>query len=225
MHTAIVSPSGATRRNRAGRLSPVTEPLRSPESRATPRVDTAWTMRRLAYFSAVCAILAVPTAALAARDASGDGSLVVQNGAAPWSGSATWTGVSADDTPVVALRITGSVIGRVRDRGRILIDAGSNTDAAVQVLGAGVGRPADPKRSDTAQVWTGNDFTFRAVGGTFTILVYGSHVNLVAAGQGTVRLAGLPDMATGDGKYSLNDKDFVSLPSVQTTRLTIGSGG
>jgi hypothetical protein len=180
-------------------------------------------MRRLAPFLAVCAALAVPAAALAARDAGGDGSLVVQNGAAPWDASAPWVGIAPADTPVVALRITGSVIGRVRDRGRILIDAGNNTDAAVQVLGAG--RPADSARSDTAQVWTGNDFTFRAVGGTFTILVYGSHVNLVAAGHGTVRLAGTPDMTTGDGKYSLNDADFRSLPSVQTARLGIGTSG
>jgi hypothetical protein len=180
-------------------------------------------MRRLVPFLVACAALAVPAAALAATDASGDGSLVIQNGAAPWDVTASWTGVAADDTPVVALRITGSVIGRVRDRGRIVIDAGNNTDAVVQVLGAG--RPADSTRSDTAQVWTGSDFTFRAVSGTFTILVYGSHVNLVAAGHGTARLAGMPDMTSGDGKYSLNDKDFVSLPSVQTARLAIGSGG
>jgi hypothetical protein len=180
-------------------------------------------MRRLANVFAVCATLVVPSAALAARDATSDGSLVVQNGAAPWDATASWTGVAANDTPVVALRITGSVVGRVRDRGRILIDAGNDTNSVVQVVGAG--RPADSTRSDTAQVWTGNDFTFRAVGATFTIVIYGSHVNLVAAGHGTVRLAGMPDMSSGDGKYSLNDKDFVSLPSVQTARLAIGSGG
>jgi hypothetical protein len=79
------------------------------------------------------------------------------------------------------------------------------------------------KGSDTAQMWTGTDFTFRAVGGKFTILVYGSHVNLVAAGTGKVRLAGMPDMTTGDGRYSLNDSDFRSLPDAQTARLLIGT--
>ena len=178
-------------------------------------------MRRLAYLFAVCATLALPAGALSA---SGDGSLVVQNGAAPWDASADWTGVvPASDTAVVALRITGSVIGKVRDQGRILIDAGNDPDAVVQVVGAG--RPGDAKRSDTAQVWTGKDFTFRAVGGTFTILVYGSHVNLVAAGHGAARLAGLPDTPTGDGKYSLNDAEFRSLPGVQTAKLAIGTGG
>jgi hypothetical protein len=32
-------------------------------------------------------------------------------------------------------------------------------------------------------------------------------------------------MPSGDGRYSLNDSDFHSLPSVQTARLTIGSSG
>jgi hypothetical protein len=94
------------------------------------------------------------------------------------------------------------------------------------VLGAG--RPGDWPKNDTAQVWpaTGKalDITFRAVGGTFTVVVYGSGVNLVAAGTGTVRLAGLPDTPAADGLYSLNDKDFVSLPGTQTARLTIGTG-
>ena len=61
-------------------------------------------------------------------------------------------------------------------------------------------------------MWIGSDFTFRAVGGKFMILVYGSHVNLVAAGTGKVRVAGMPDTPTGDGRYSLNDFDFRSLP-------------
>ena len=74
-------------------------------------------------------------------------------------------------------------------------------------------------------MWVGTDFTFRAVGGKFTILVYGSHVNLVAAGTGKARVAGMPDTPTGDGKYSLNDSDFRSLPGVQTAKLLIGASG
>jgi hypothetical protein len=173
-------------------------------------------MRRLAFISAASLALVVPAAALAVQGA-GDGSLVVRNGAAPWNSS------TSVDVPVVQLRITGSVIGRVTDFGKIVIDAGNDTDAVVQVVGAG--RPGDSPRSDTAQVWSGNDFTFRAVGGTFTILVYGSHVNLIAAGKGSVRLAGMPDTPTGDGKYSLNDSDFRSLPGTQTAKLTIGTTG
>jgi hypothetical protein len=170
-------------------------------------------MRRLAPIFAALAALAVPAAAAAVSGATTDGSLVVRNGAAP------------GDTPVVALRITGSVIGRVSDSpttGMIIIDSGADPNAPQGTV-SGAGKPLDVAKSPTAQKWVGSDFTFRAVGGTFTILVYGAHVNLVAAGHGTVRLAGMPDTPHGDGVYSLNDKDFVSLPGVQTAKLTIGT--
>ena len=173
-------------------------------------------MRRLAFIFAATSALAIPAAAVAVQATTG-GSLVVKNGAAPWNNAAT------ADVPVVAMRITGSVIGRVTDYGKIVIDAGNDPDAVVQVVGAG--RPGDSTKSDTAQVWTGTDFTFRAVSGTFTVLVYGSHVDLIAAGKGTARVAGMPDTPTGDGRYSLNDSDFHSLPGAQTAKLTIGSSG
>ena len=105
------------------------------------------------------------------------------------------------------------------------VPAGANSPIP-QVIGAGV--PGPSTKIDTAQVWpaTGKtlDITFRAVGGTFTVLVYGSGVSLVAAGSGSVRLAGLPDTPHGDGQYSLNDADFTSLPGTQTPRLLIGNG-
>jgi len=174
-------------------------------------------MRRLAFIFAAGAALIAPAATLAVINAAGDGSLVVKNGAAPWNVA------GEPDVPVVALTITGSVIGRVTDFGKIIIDPGPNTDAVPQVIGAG--KALDVKGSDTAQMWIGGDFTFRAVGGKFTILVYGSHVNLVAAGTGKARVAGMPDTPTGDGRYSLNDSDFRSLPGTQTARLLIGSSG
>jgi len=170
-------------------------------------------MRHFVVSFAVLAALAAPAAALAHPTATGDGSLVVRNGEAP-------AGI-----PVVALKITGSVIGHI-DYGRIVIDAGASNDAAPQVIGAG--RPGDWPKSDTAQVWpaTGKaiDVNFRAVGGTFTVLVYGSGVSLVAAGSGSVRLAGLPDTPHGDGQYSLNDDIFTSLPGTQTSKLLVGNG-
>jgi hypothetical protein len=170
-------------------------------------------MRKFVVSFAVLAALAAPVASLAQTTATGDGSLVVKNGEAP-------AGV-----PVVMLKITGSVIGHI-DYGRVVIDAGANSDAVPQVIGAG--RPGVLTKSDTAQVWpaTGKtlDITFRAVQGTFTVLVYGSGVSLVAAGSGTVRLAGLPDTPHGDGQYSLNDDVFTSLPGTQT-RLFFGTSG
>jgi hypothetical protein len=175
-------------------------------------------MRRLAFILTVF----VASWLAAGAQAAGDGSLVVKNGAAPFTPGLLVA--SPDDIPVVSLRITGSVIGRVAEAGRIIIDAGANCDNVPQPQVVGAGRPLPVKQSDTAQKWVGSDFTFRAVGCTYTLVVWGSHVNLVAAGHGTVRLAGMPDTPSGDGKYSLNDGDFKSLPGTQTARLAVGDG-
>lgn len=167
-------------------------------------------MRRLSVILGLFSVIAVPAAALAAPNATGDGSLVVQNGSAPVG------------TPVVQLTITGSVIGHV-DKGKIIIDTGVNGDAP-DVTGAEW--RGDSTRSDTAQVWKGLDFKFRAVAGkNMVVLVYGTGVDLVAIGKGTVKLAGVPDVSVGDGKYSLNGAEFLSLPGTQTDKRSIGSNG
>src|SRR5439155_20986070 len=76
-------------------------------------------MRRLIVIFALFAALAVPVGALYA--ATGDGTLVVKNGVAPAG------------TPVVALTITGFVMGRI-GYGKIVIDAGRSGEAR-QVTG------------------------------------------------------------------------------------------
>jgi hypothetical protein len=172
-------------------------------------------MRRLALMLGLFSAIAVPAAAVAGISAPDDGSLVVRHGQAPFG--------AGINIPVVQLTITGSVIGQVVGSGKLVIDAGANADATAepQVTGAGLPRPSS--RISTAQVWTGAGFKFRAVGGTYTVLVYGTDVNLVAVGTGAVRLAGQPDTPSGDGKYSLNGDDFVSLPGTQTEKRSIGS--
>jgi hypothetical protein len=172
-------------------------------------------MRRLPVIFGLFGVLAVPAAALAVPAGTTDGSLVVKNGSAPYG------------TPVVALQITGSAIGNI-DHGRLLIDVGPNADPdqTPQVTG-NVQRGDAPKQSPTAQVWRSNTpFKFRVVGGkNMLVLVYGSGVDLVAVGKGTVKLAGLPDTPIGDGRYSLNDGDFASLPGIPTDWLSIKSTG
>lgn len=169
-------------------------------------------MRRLALIVVAISALAAPAAALALKTSPGDGTLVVKSGEAP------------KNVPVVQLTITGSVIGEVKNAGRIVIDAGAKGPVP-EVSGAGAGHDVSPK--DTAQWWASNDgFKFRAVGGTFTILVYGSGVNLFAVGQGTVVLAGQPDTPSGDGSYYLNGAvDPKSLPGTPSKQLTIGTSG
>ena len=177
-------------------------------------------MRRIAFLCLASAALAAPAAALAATTSTGDGTLVVKNGQAPDSGP--------DRTPVVRLNnFTGSVIGQVTGQGRIIIDETPNSPQP-EVTGAGTGQGGLP--SDTARLWKGgtDGFKFRAVGGTYTIVIFagqGSRVNLVAIGQGTVQLAGMPDWGTGDGRYSLNGDQWRSLPGTPTQQITIASNG
>jgi hypothetical protein len=175
-------------------------------------------MRRLVLVSMACAALAVPAAALGAHRAAGDGTLVVRNGAAPTDPPVP--------TPVVQLKITGSVIGEIKNAwGKIVIDAGPK-GGGVEVTGAGNPHDVAVPKGTSAQWWSSADgFKFRAVNGTFTILIYGSNVNLFAVGSGTAQVAGMPDMTTGDGRYSLNGDPFKSLPATPTKQLSIGSAG
>src|SRR5579864_3789153 len=127
-------------------------------------------MRRLSVILALATAIVVPAIAAAGTGGAGDGSLVVKNGSAPYV-----PGVSG--TPVVQMTITGSVIGQV-GAGKLVIDAGPNADPNSEPIVTGAGVPSDSKISDTAQVWKGTGFKFRAVGGTYTVLVYGTQVNL-----------------------------------------------
>lgn len=166
-------------------------------------------MRRLALSLVFLLAIAVPAAALAGRDAAGDGSLVVKHGSAP-------TG-----SPVAVLKITGTVIGEVDGGGKIIIDAGPN-GVTPEVTGAGAVHQVSTDKDGTAQYWqTGvNDFKFRVVGGTKVfVAIYGGDVNLVALGKGAVKLQGSTDTPKQDGKYSLNGDDFKSLPGVQSDPL------
>lgn len=178
-------------------------------------------MRRLAFFVlSAAAVAAIPAAALAARTLPGDGSLVVAHGSAPL------------DTPVVAMTITGTVIGELDTPGRILIDTGSSPSAPTpQVTGPGVGTPHAPASdpNGTAQIWRCYGFDgckFRVVNGTkMTIIVFGSDVNLVAIGTGWAKLAGTPG-SSPDGLYWLNGADTgKSLPGTQTDKLSIIANG
>ncbi len=167
-------------------------------------------MRRTAAFGVCFAALAVPAAVSAMVLAPGDGSLVVKDASGPRTGN----------VPVVALIITGAAIGHV-DQGSIVIDNGATAEVT---KGSGVLWSKDSKISATAQMWGGTDFKFRAVGsGKYTILIYGSGIDVVALGTGTVSLTGLADDPLNDGKYSLNGKAFVSLPGMTGKLLTIGT--
>jgi hypothetical protein len=166
-------------------------------------------MRRLVTICACITVLCVPASALAAHASTGDGTLVVRNGVAPHG------------VPVVALQITGSVIGHV-GHGQIRIDDPTPNNTESPEVTGWESRRDGP--TATSQIWGGAGLTFRAVGGKYTLVIYGSDVDVVAVGRGSVVLTGLLE-AVDDGKYSLNGDPFLSLPGTPTPKLSIGSIG
>lgn len=166
-------------------------------------------MRRTVVICASLIALVVPAVALAISEVPGDGTLVVKNGSAPRG------------TAVVTLVIRGAAIGQIFGVGRIVIDDPTPSDGfAPEVTGANWHRDT----GDTETTWggAGPDFRFRAVGGIYKITIYGSGVDLVASGHGTVILVGSTDTPTRDGVFSLNGADPRSLPGTPTKQLTIG---
>jgi hypothetical protein len=168
-------------------------------------------MRQTAFICALLGALAAPTAALAMRDAPGDGSLVIQNGNAPRGA-------------VVTLVLRGAAIGQITGYGKLVIqDLTPDNGAPPEVTGFLWHKQVviDKVTLDTADVYAVTDtLRFRAVGDTYRITIYGSDVDLVASGTGNAILTGSPDSPTHDGRYSLNGADFRSLPALPT-KLTI----
>jgi hypothetical protein len=161
-------------------------------------------MRRIVVTCASLAALAVPAAA---AGAPGEGTLVVKNGIAP------------QGTPVVVLVIRGAAIGQVTGSGKILIrDESPDDEFTPEVTGADWHKP----KGDNGTMYGGPGFRFRAVGGAYTITIWGSGVSLVASGRGSVFLTGSSETPSRDGVYSLNGDDFRSLPPQTTRQLMIG---
>ena len=170
-------------------------------------------MRRLLVASTVLLALLAPAVAAAKIDGPNDGTLVVRN-------ADNGDGIDQGARPVVTLVITGFVIGRVSGQGRIEIYDLDPTDTSTpEVTGAGPGHDVTSKVGGATidgTSWTGTTpFTFRAVDGTYRVVVYGSGVYLFASGQGKVWFTGQSasnGSPSADGSYSLNGGDWNSLP-------------
>jgi hypothetical protein len=177
--------------------------------------DTLVVMRRLAIFCLPLIALAAPATALALRDAAGDGTLVVQNGAAP-------RGVA-----VVTLVIDGTAIGHVSTGSPDVVDTVIIDDTnSTNNIGASLtnGAPVLTRKtlSSTETKFTGSDFRFRAAGGVYKIWIYGTGVDLFTVGQGKVTLQGSPG-SSADGRYAFNGGAWRSLPAVPSDWLPIKS--
>jgi len=171
-------------------------------------------MRRKAFISVFVLALLAPATAFALQAAGGDGTLVVQNGTAP------------KGVPVATLVITGAVIGQISGSGKVVIDDPTpNDNNPAEVTGYTWHRTTVLPTDDTEDTYggVGPNFRFRAVGGTYKIVLYGSDVDLVASGQGTVVLTGSSDVPSADGRYSVNGQGFKSLPATPTKPFKISS--
>lgn len=173
-------------------------------------------MRRLVLTCVFLLAAAGPAAAapVVLRPSPTEGTLVVQN-------ADNGDGIAPGARPVITLVIRGFVIGQVAEQGRIAIyDLNPTDQSAPEVTGAfshvdvsRTVRMSDGIQTQTGTQWTGADFRFRAVDGTYRVVIWGSGVYLFASGdQGRVWFTGQADPLLGDGKYSLNGLDWRSLP-------------
>ncbi len=163
-------------------------------------------MRRLALTCVALLALAAPATAAALRLAPGDGTLVVR-------GADNGDGTGKGARPVVTLVVDGFAIGHIANEGRIAIyDLNPTDQGTPEVTGATWHQDVTTATGVTGTMWagTGPSFYFRAVGGTYKIVIWGSGVYVFAGGQGRVWLTG--QTSGYDGQYSLNGGDFRSLP-------------
>ena len=150
-------------------------------------------MRRLLTFCALFA-LALPAGIQAATAAgAADGTLAVK-----------------DATGLVMVNANGVIIGHA-DKARITITDADHTDGRVIILGA----EAKTILTPTKTVYSGKDLRFKLLGGENILFIRGSGISLSAVGEGKVSLDG--GNVANDGKYSIDDGPFKSLPDSYQT--------
>jgi hypothetical protein len=146
-------------------------------------------MRRLLTFCALVA-LGVPAGIQAATAASAsDGTLAIKNA-----------------TGSVILNVTDAVIIGHADKVRLTVSDLDPTDGRRVVLGW----KTKVALSSTKTQYTGDDVRFKILGGENILLIKGSGISLSAVGEGKVSLNG--GNVADDGKFSIDDGPFISLP-------------
>jgi hypothetical protein len=169
-----------------------------------------------AFLVAVLIAVVAPTAALASSPPpptpTDDGTLVVKNA----------TNDDKRASVVYLNRFNGAIVGQI-DQGRLVVtDPDPNDDVVPDVTGA----ESEHDVSDRVKIYTGTDIRFRAVGGTFTLKIYGRGVDVNAVGQGTVTLASSL-FTQKRGQYSIDGAPFAPIPIPDTgedSTFTIPSG-
>lgn len=152
-------------------------------------------MRQLFLMLALAGVLA--PAALAVAEDAADGTLSVRNGRG-----------------IVQLDVQGVVIAQI-DAGKIVVEDPNAEEGSVKDVR---GHERSRALSDTKRRWSGGDMRVRLIGGDWKVTIAGRGIDISVVGRGTVTLDGRGDLPTvsRDGRYSLNDEPYQSLPNKAT---------
>jgi hypothetical protein len=174
-------------------------------------------MRRILLSLVSIALVTLPAAASAATARQvPHGFLVVRN-------AADDGGVGGH--AVVTVVVQGFVLGRATQEAKVDVYQLPSTagEGAPQAHGPDVTSRGVRWRRFEGHEYSGSGFRFRAIGGTYRVVVWGSGIYLFAGGRGSVWLHGSSIDRGGDGSYSLNGAAFRSLPA-GVRKLAIGRG-
>jgi hypothetical protein len=152
------------------------------------------------YFAliGVLAVLIMTGTAAARSGGSNDGALSVKN---------------ADGRVVIVGK--GVVIGRI-DKGQVTIRDPNPNDAAVPIV---TGADATQSINDKSTRYSGTNLRFRMIGGSFTVNVFGTDIDLSAVGRGMVTLNGTiaRNTSNGDATYAVNGDPPLPFPTYTLT--------
>ena len=152
-------------------------------------------MKRLLVLTTLLAATTVPLAA--AGGTTTDGTLTIKRGRG-----------------TVALKLKGTVIGRVATNGRVQIRDFKPFDGNDPQLSC---RPKPRHPSLAVSVCTGRNIGFRVDDGRFNIQVRGNGISIAAVGRGPVDVDGVGETGVYDGLMSIDNQPYQSLPDALTT--------
>jgi hypothetical protein len=158
-------------------------------------------MKRLGL-SLLVATLVLPAAALAGARGAGDGTLVVRDA----------------NAKVEIKNGRGTIFGHL-DKGWLKVtDYNQDDSRDPEVNGAKTSYPANA--SGSTWIYKGADIRFRFFGGRYSIMVYGTGIDISAVGKGMVTLQGLTSVTDGNyGSFAVDGHKpalIQLLPTVDT---------
>ena len=146
----------------------------------------------------VLAVLVMTGTAAARPDGNNDGALSVKN---------------ADGRVIVVGK--GVVIGRF-DKGQVTIKDPNPNDATVPIV---TGAEATQSIGEKTTRYSGTNLRFRMIGGSFTVNVFGTDIDLSVVGRGMVTLNGSISRGNtdADATYAVNGDPPLPFPTYTLT--------